>query len=348
MIDYTNTILSSLSVHYTGNVTNGEDLILSNEPINIEDAGVDALLVRFFTGPFAAPIFYSFKSESGNPIDNVVCNSVQQIFKNPKSLHKHSVTLAKHVYEKAIHPQIKGGHFIVAFLENVFAGEEEVDAIAIFKVENLQSFITIGNTGEAFNVSMLEGINTEKLDKACLVFNTNEENGYKVCFVDRSNPSADAKYWTELFLSIEPLKDEYHHTKIAMDTAKTYVTKQLKEEFEVNKADQIDFLNRSAEYFKTNETFDKKQFEKEVFQDERIIKSFRDYSDRSGNNYSIEDFDGEVISPQAVQQQSKIFKSVLKLDKNFHIYIHGDRSNIERGVEKDGRKYYKIYFDKEA
>jgi hypothetical protein len=53
------------------------------------------------------------------------------------------------------------------------------------------------------------------------------------------------------------------------------------------------------------------------------------------------------ISSQAVKKQARIFKSVLKLDKNFHIYIHGNRNLIEQGVEEDGRKFYKIYFKEE-
>jgi len=39
---------------------------------------------------------------------------------------------------------------------------------------------------------------------------------------------------------------------------------------------------------------------------------------------------------------------VLKLDKNFHIYIHGNKELIERGTDPDGRKYYKIYFEQES
>lgn len=42
------------------------------------------------------------------------------------------------------------------------------------------------------------------------------------------------------------------------------------------------------------------------------------------------------------------FKGVLKLAKNFHIYIHGDRNKIEQGVDEKGRKYYKIYYEQEA
>jgi hypothetical protein len=50
----------------------------------------------------------------------------------------------------------------------------------------------------------------------------------------------------------------------------------------------------------------------------------------------------------AVKKQERIFKSVLKLDKNFHIYIHGDRELIEQGMDADGRKFYKIYFEEES
>jgi hypothetical protein len=53
------------------------------------------------------------------------------------------------------------------------------------------------------------------------------------------------------------------------------------------------------------------------------------------------------ISEQAVKKQSRMFKSVLKLDKNFHVYIHGDRNLIEQGVDENGRKFYKIYYEKE-
>ena len=50
-----------------------------------------------------------------------------------------------------------------------------------------------------------------------------------------------------------------------------------------------------------------------------------------------------------MKRQARVFKSVLKLDKNFHIYIHGDRDRIERGVdERTGRKFYKIYYDEES
>ena len=43
----------------------------------------------------------------------------------------------------------------------------------------------------------------------------------------------------------------------------------------------------------------------------------------------------------------RVYKSVLKLDRNFHIYIHGNTDLIEKGIDDDGRKYYKIYYQEE-
>ena len=57
--------------------------------------------------------------------------------------------------------------------------------------------------------------------------------------------------------------------------------------------------------------------------------------------------DSFEISAQAVKKQARVFKNVLKLDKNFHIYIHGNREMIEQGVDENGRKYYKIYYEEE-
>jgi hypothetical protein len=54
------------------------------------------------------------------------------------------------------------------------------------------------------------------------------------------------------------------------------------------------------------------------------------------------------ISPPAVKREFKVLKSVIKLDKNFHIYVHGRRDLIERGFDDDkGKKYYKVFFDDE-
>tara|TARA_A100001011_G_scaffold325993_1_gene349291 strand:+ start:47 stop:229 length:183 start_codon:yes stop_codon:yes gene_type:complete len=42
------------------------------------------------------------------------------------------------------------------------------------------------------------------------------------------------------------------------------------------------------------------------------------------------------------------FKSVNKLGHNFHVYVHGQRQEIEVGYgEVREKNYYKLYFDQE-
>ena len=60
----------------------------------------------------------------------------------------------------------------------------------------------------------------------------------------------------------------------------------------------------------------------------------------------IKDSDSFYISDKAVKKQARSFKSVIKLDKNFHIYVHGNRSLIEQGEDEKGR-FYKVYYNEE-
>ena len=107
-------------------------------------------------------------------------------------------------------------------------------------------------------------------------------------------------------------------------------------------------LNRSIDYFKTRDHFDMEEFTGEVIHHPEVVDSFMEYKKNfeTARNFEIEDnFD---IHLSAVKKQQKSFKSVLKLDKNFHIYIHGRRDLIERGIDEEtGKKYYKIYFEEE-
>jgi len=348
MFDYLNTNIQKVSVHQVGNKTNGEEIILSKAPLDTSDKRLKELLQKFFLHSFVTPEFYNFTFTNEDFKRNPVFNYAKEVFDNTKVFHKTTVNIAKHLYELSVHPQIKSGDLFVAYFNNIQIEDELTDAIGIFKSENRQEFLKVDNASNDFSLHYEDGINIEKLDKGCLIFNTSVENGYKVCIIDKSNKAGEAQYWKDSFLQLKPCGDDYHFTKEFLNITKNYVTTQLSEEFEVSKADKIDLLNRSVNYFKSHDTFDKDDFEKEVFQDKNMIKSFQNFDETYREDNEIEVDDNFDISASAVKKQSRIFKSVLKLDKNFHIYIHGDRDLIEQGTEKDGRKFYKIYFDKES
>ena len=79
-----------------------------------------------------------------------------------------------------------------------------------------------------------------------------------------------------------------------------------------------------------------------------MIQRFQKFGQDFQRENDVEIMQNFEITSQAVKRQARIFKSVIKLDKNFHIYIHGDRNRIEQGVDDRGRKFYRIFYDEET
>jgi len=344
--DFTNIELEKLVTHHIGNKLLEEGILLSEQVTHI-DTGTREYLLKYFLSAFKTEEFYRFT----HAIDigmNEVCSVVQNIFSNKSRFVEDSQKIARLLYEHSTHPKIKQGELNIALFSDAGLGGENVEAIGIFKSENDVPFIKMEGESTKYSIHHDFGFELKGIDKGCFIFNSSEDNGYRLLIVDNTNKSAEAVYWKDDFLQVTPVSDEYYQTNQFMGIAKNFVVSQLSEEFEVSKADKIDLLNRSVEYFKSHGNFDKTQFENEVFQDDGIINSFRTFNDSYQLENQLDSLDSFEISPQAVKKQTRAFKSVLKLDKNFHIYIHGDKDLIERGTEADGRKYYKIYYHTES
>jgi hypothetical protein len=347
MTEYINCNIEQLSIHKVGNKTNDEDLKLSKSVLETSDDKLKELLFSYFLKPFAETEFYNFTFSNDEFELNPLFNYATSVFEDSSSFHEISIKIARHLFEVSLHPNIKSGDLFVAKFSDIHLRGESTEAIGIFKSENRQAFLKIDSKTDDFYLNHDSGINIDKLDKGCLIFNVGKSEGYQVCIVDKSNKSTEAQYWRDVFLNLRPCNDNYHSTKEFLNITKNFVTKQVSEEFDVGKTDKINMLNRSVEYFKTHDSFNKEEFETTVFNDSELISSFQSFDNayRADNEISInENFE---ISSQAVKKQARFFKSVLKLDKNFHIYIHGDKNKIEQGREADGRKFYKIYYDKE-
>ena len=76
--------------------------------------------------------------------------------------------------------------------------------------------------------------------------------------------------------------------------------------------------------------------------------SFNKYKESYEQKREISIEDNFEISENAVNKQVKGLKSVVKLDENFHIYIHGDNQMIKRGYDNaSGLYYYQLFFKEE-
>ncbi|MBR1517547.1 MAG: nucleoid-associated protein [Bacteroidales bacterium] len=351
--------IASVAVHYVGNQSTGESLILSQKRLPVDEALQD-LFIQYFIKPFKGDEYFNFYHDENLSL-NAVYRSVSNIFDDPESLLEESKQIARHLFGATTHANIKGGDlFVVYFSQCLFEGNT-VDAVGIFKAENKDHFLKVGYADEQWGrqeadstatamatIDIDRGINIHKLDKGALIFNTDSEEGYAVGVVDATNRGVDAHYWRDSFLSLLQRQDQYYKTNSEMTAYKKFVTDELPQQYpDMNRVEQAELLNRSVDYFKKNDNFDVERFSQEVIAQPELIDSFQDFRQQYQESNAVVLDDAFSIDESAVKKQSRAYKSVIKLDKNFHIYVHGNSELIEQG-EDDRGKFYKVYYKEES
>jgi len=152
----------------------------------------------------------------------------------------------------------------------------------IFKSELQHDFLEFKKGDDILEIIVRQGININKLDKGCLVFNTNTEEGYKVLSID--NNRYDAKYWLEDFLGIEPLADENFYTKNYLKFCQNFA-KDVVLPAE-DKQQEVLFMNRAVNHFAKNDAFEESSFLNEVMENPELIPEFKHYKVEKGPKLS--------------------------------------------------------------
>ncbi len=337
-------VIHNLALHFVGNKQADEGIHCSPTLLSADDS-MRNLLHECFLPLFLNEEQYRFRHETDLKY-NEVYGIVSDIFDDPDSLLIHSVKLAKQLYDKSDHPKIKAGEFCVVHFTDCSLAGQHCDVVGLFKSENKDTFLRVWNSEKGLDLTQEQGISTKRLDKGCLIFNLEREDGYIVTLVDNTNRN-EAQYWTDHFLSVIQRQNQYFNTQAVLSMTKNFVIKELPQQFEVTKADQADLLNRSMAFFKEKDRFEMDAFVNEVMEQPAVIESFHKYRNNFEESQDCVIADNFEINGSAMKKQFRSFKSVIKLDKNFHIYVHGDRDLIEQGEDEKG-KYYKVYYKQES
>lgn len=338
--------LAQIAVHWVGNKATDDGIKLSQDILTI-DENIKSLLSKYFLSPFKENEYHNLYHESDIHL-NEIYSFVEKIFNDPDQLFNQSICIARHLYEQSQHPNIKAGELYVAYLQDCIVDGDTMDAVGIFKSETKDTYLKISSLDDNFGVKSEEGININKLDKGCLIFNGEQDKGYILAIIDNAGKGSEAQYWIDNFLHVRQRQDGYHNTQNALSLCKNFVVKELPQQFEVSKADQADFLNKSVKFFKERDTFDMNEFANEVIGQSEIIDSFNNYKEVYQKDRAIEIANNFAISDSAVKKQSRTLKSVIKLDKNFHIYVHGNNQYIKKGYDEEtGLHYYQLFFNEE-
>jgi len=348
MIEFFDAKLELLTIHRVGNKNREETCFQSDGLADLSEDLTQILLDYFCLPLMKVTEVNHFVHEVGlrfNEMNGIAKN----IFNDKSTFLQNSVSILHHLFEQSEHPHIKTGDLFIVYFTDIYFQDDTVDAIGVFKSENKDSYLKLIDYQRQIVIDQTNGINPKKLDKACLILNLEDSDGYRVLTVD--NNKYDAEYWPKKFLNIDFIKDNNFETKNCVNLCKSFAQEVIKEQG--GKKEQIDFLNRSVKFFEENEETSIEDYKNSLFADsdsKQIFGKFKEKFEKDNDIIFSETFE---ISKPVLSKQKKTIKNYIKLDTNIQIKLDpkNQESNdkfIEKGFDdQKSMHYYKIFFNKE-
>lgn len=354
MYSFNDANIEELVIHTVGNNEENDDSIVSQNVIKVDNSefGYNELLT-FFLSQFSGPACYKFTHEEGLNA-NEVYNICDLYFKGELEFYDLSVRFLEQLILNSSIPNVKAGNlFVVDFKNCNFAGEN-VNAIGVFKSETKETFIKI-KTGldDVLTYDLETGTSINKLDKGCLIFNTEGKDGYRVISVDNISRDNPAKYWTDKFLNIIHVGTNNFKTREYIKAIKDFAKSDIFEEDAGNKnLKKAELINKTSDYFQNKESFDIEEYVNEVIVDDVKKEEFTKKISDHFHQADIKDFEKFEIDNDVVRTMKGTLTKLIKMDTGIEIKVKSTQSIEDHYLEKgyDDKKqmhYYKVFFNNE-
>lgn len=339
--------IKKFTIHQVGNFALGEGIKFSETIISHEK--IETELNKLISASFTDDVIYHFTIEN-SLADNLVLNISKDIFNDITNFHRKSLDLARLLYERSTHPSIKKGDFYILYLDGIEWNGIRADAIVLLKTEDKSTFLRVKNTSNSFDVSSEKGISLKKINKGCLILNTNKDNGLHICIANNSKSGNDAHYWMNSYLHVERLNDSYFQTEEFSKLCTSFILEQVQEDKSLTNAEGVKMLHNTKSYMSANTTLSVGEYKTEVlskipsFKEEVFDKYKELYEERNKIQFQKQ----IQTSPEALKKIHKSMNKVIILDDTVRIFINKKYPLIEQGFDDEKDKhYYKIYFDDE-
>lgn len=326
--------IKSAVVQRVGNKSKEDGVAFSNNLCQV--GGVEEYLLSVIKVSFKFDDwkrFYYIDDLEMNP----TYRFVSKIFEDEAAMVTQANNLARHLYEQSIHPNIKIGEFYVVLLEGCEVDGEEANAIGLFKSEVHETVLTVKMENNQLVLSPEMGMSLKKLEKGCIVFNVEKEQGYKVAVVDNTGSNTDAHYWVDNFLHVCNCEDDYHQTERLAELCRGFVEK-VSEQSSLNGAI---IAKKATEVLKTTEILTVADLADVICQNEEQKDEFKAF------RKSFEDENGAlndevVLVKKAVNYKPVSRMNVLKIGNDFEVKVLNSEARIETGEDESG-KWWKLY-----
>ena len=330
-----------------GNRVNDEPLETSREICEIREEDRE-LFSQLILRPFKSHARYRFDHHASLE-KNETFSCVRDIFAEKSPFLEKGCDLARRLYAKTDHPNIKSGDLCIARISNAIFSKQSVKALCILKSETVEPFLSISSDHGDLRITTEHGINPDKIDKGCLILNVDEANGYHVLTFDRAG--AQSKFWLQEFLGVRLFTDESVLTNQVADLAVSFLQGSKSPVTGENGgvAEKTVAANRAIEFFENRDHFSMQEFEEEVLRkDPEMVSQFKEYKAKfeQENNQPLSD-DFGINSGELTKIHKKV-GGVMKFDTGVEVRLLPDfkEGNIERGFdEARAMGFLKVYFN---
>jgi hypothetical protein len=347
MIKRTRAELSKLIIHKCGNKFNSGKNSFSDEVVRFDEESYDTMK-NFLLKPFSN-LTQSYRFLNGADVRLNEMNKIaSEVFSAEDFFVENSMAIVEHLYEQSNSAQIKTGDVLVVFFEGIEYQDILTEAIGVFKIENKAHFFQTYQEDKNFDVALLKGISTNKIDKGCLILNTADTEGTVVLSVDNNN--YDAQYWIKNFLSVKLADDYNSHTFNFLQLCKEFSEEIIAPQFGMQ--EKADFLANTVDYFKENENVKNEEFIANVFEGDMDAR-FEDYKKNFETLNDVVIRNSFDVSGAVFKKEKAKLKTEIKLDTNISIKLDVDAPDaaaeyLERGYCEDKKmKFYTVYFNEE-
>lgn len=322
-------------VQRVGNKSNEDGVAFSDDLCQMEK--VEEPFLKLINGSFKFDDWKQFYY-----IDDLELNPtyrfVSKIFSDETCIVQQANNLARHLYEQSIHPNIKIGEFYVVLLDSCEVDGVLTQAIGLFKSEVRETVLTVKMEHNRLVLSSANGMNLKKLEKGCIVFNVDKENGYKVAVVDNTGSNTDAHYWVDNFLHVRNCDDDYHQTERLTEMCKKFVEKVS----EQSAVDGAIIAKKATELLKSEEKLTVDNLPELVCQNDEQKAEFAAY------RKSFEEENGAlndevVLVKKAVNYKPVTRMNTLRVGDEFDVKVLNPEARMEQGSDDKG-KFWKLYW----
>jgi len=330
-----------------GNPQRDEPLQTSREVFKVSEEDRGALMALFLK-PFKNLLAHRFHHHSSLD-QHEINNCAKAIFASPNGLLEKGCDIAKRLYSKSNHPNIKSGDLCIALIDDIEVNNEMVQGLCILKSESVVPFLSISTEDGDLRLSTEQGINPEKIDKGCLILDFWSKKGFYVLTFDRSG--AESRFWVKEFLGLQAVPDSAFLTNTYADMAVSFVEKSQPADDDTPPWDVCTAAQDAIAFFDEREHFDLQEFEEKVLKTPDAVARFAEHRSR------VEEEQGQPlessfeISAKDLKKAKKRIGAVLKLDTGVEIHVKSTFATanvIERGFDDDkGMKFIKVYYNED-